>query len=73
MAMKIMLGIVAAALVGLTIAVVVLISTLERQARHEAYLDCMARLGYASDDPRVMQEGLEGLDGLSRAAAQCLD
>lgn len=65
MSLKVILGIVAAALVALTVAVVVLINTLNQQARQEAYEACLSRFGFERDELTY------DLEGLAAAADAC--
>lgn len=68
MNVRVLLGVIACMLLALTVAVVVLVGTLNRQAEHQAYLDCMARAGYAADDPELVNTDL---DAVTDAAERC--
>lgn len=65
MSLKVILGIVAGALVALTVAVIVLVATLNQQADQEAYEACLSRFGYERE------QYTDDIDGLIAAAEAC--
>ena len=66
-------GVIAALLVVLVIVGVVIVNTINAQAEEQAVKDCMARAGYAMDQPdsRLGTDGY--LEGVNAALESCTD
>lgn len=64
---------VAALLIAAIIVGAVILNTLRQQAENDAYQDCMARHGYASDapPPAATDDQDEFLEGIAAAAEAC--
>jgi hypothetical protein len=66
-------GVLAVLLVAVVVVGVVLINTMNAQAERQAWNDCLARYGYAVDEPAPPGADDDYLEGLSDAAAACAD
>lgn len=67
-------GVVAALLIAAIVVGVILINTLSAQADQRAYEDCMARYGYAVDEPANLgpyDDTDEYIVGMAARAEEC--
>lgn len=69
-------SVVSALLVAVLVAVIVLVSTINKQADDQAFRDCMARYGYAVDEPPsgVTDDNLDAyINDMANSADRCSD